>query len=228
MPDATPTLLARRSFLSGAALTTAAIALPGCSSMGGYSLVEVVRRLLMLSAQNAFARLTAPGGFWDSQVARFNLPELFGNRGGVVQAILTSGVFRDRLQHQLNILAEKGAYRAAPLVTDAVRTIGIDNAVALIRGEPTAATSFLRERMGPSLINAMIPELGEAIRIGNDPIISQAITALVGVDVGAVAQAVAISADNSIWYQIGAEEAAIRADPKATNDPMLIAALKVL
>lgn len=82
--------------------------------------------------------------------------------------------------------------------------------------------------MGPGLINAMIPGLADAIRVAEDPIVNQAIAALTGVDVGAVAQSVAIGADNSIWYQIGVEEAAIRANPQSTNDPLLIAALKVL
>jgi hypothetical protein len=43
-----------------------------------------------------------------------------------------------------------------------------------------------------------------------------------------VAQAVAIRADNSIWYQIGAEETAIRANPQTTGDPLLIGLFKVL
>ncbi len=223
------TAVARRGFLVGVA-ATGVLALPGCTSMGGYgfSFVDGVRRLLEISAYNAFGRLTSPGGFWDSQVARFDLPVLFGRRGGVLQNILTSGPFRERLQYRLNIMAEDGARRAAPLVADTIRTIGFQNAVDLIRGGPTAATSYLRSSMGPALINAMIPALGDAMRVANDPLISQAISSLAGVDTMQVAQSVANSADNAIWYQIGAEETAIRADPRRTNDPALIAMLKAL
>jgi len=71
--------VARRAFMVGAA-GTAVLTLPGCSSIGGISMVDAVRRLLTLSTQNAFARLTAPGGFWDSAVARFDVPELFGKQ----------------------------------------------------------------------------------------------------------------------------------------------------
>jgi len=220
-------MLARRSFMVGSA-ATGIVALSGCQSMGGYSFTEAIRRLLQLSSENAFARLTASGGFWDSQVARLALPDLFGSRGGVMARILTSGAFREQLQRRLNYVAEDGARRAAPVVADTVRTIGIDNAVALIRGGPTAATSFLRQGMGPGLINAMIPALGESLRISSDPVIGQAISALTGVDIGSVAQAVANSADNAIWYQIGEEESAIRANPERTNDPLLIAVLKAL
>lgn len=227
MRNETENTVARRQFLAGAAATSVLV-LPGCASMGGFSFVEAIRRLLMLSSQNAFARLTAPGGFWDSQVARIALPDLFGNRGGVLQGILSSAAFRSQLERRLNIFAEEGARRAAPVVAETVRTIGIANAVALIKGGPTAATSFLRENMGAALINAMIPALSDAMRLAKDPLLNQALSALAGVDIGAAAQSLASGADNAIWYQIGAEEAAIRANPEQTNDPVLIGVLKAL
>jgi hypothetical protein len=221
------TALARRSFLAGTA-ASGLLLLPGCASMGGISMTEAIRRLLILSSERAFARLTAPGGFWDSEVARFDLPVLFTGGGGAIRTLLTSTVFKNQLQKQLNLLAEKGAERAAPVVYDAVRSISIADAVGIVRGGPTAATTFLRGAMGPALINAMIPGLSDALRVSSDPVLAQAIRSLSGVDLGGVAQAIANRADNSIWYQIGAEESAIRANPESTNDPMLIGVLKVL
>jgi hypothetical protein len=218
--------VARRAFLAGAA-GAAVLALPGCQSMGGFSMIDAVKKLLTLSSQNAFARLTAPGGFWDSSVARFEVPELFSGSGGTLKALLTTAAFKQQLQRQLNIAAEKGAERAAPLVVETVRNISVPDAVGLIRGGPTAATSWLRAEMGAGLINAMVPGLGDAINLSSDPVLSQAIKALAGVDLGQVAQAVAIRADNSIWYQIGAEESAIRANPESTRDPLLIGVFKL-
>lgn len=217
----------RRAFLAGAA-ATGLMALPGCASMGGISLVEVVRRLLMRSADNAFAALVAPGGFWDSSVARFDLPDVFGARGGIAESILTSSLFRERLQRQLNGLAERGAERAAPVVAEAVRNVGVANATAIIRGGPQAATGFLRDAMGDALITAMIPPLEGALRVARDPILTQAIGALVGVDLTGVARSVSGRANDAIWAQIGREETLIRANPEATGDPLLIAGLKLL
>ena len=68
-----------------------------------------------------------------------------------------------------------------------MRTMGVDNALALLRGGPGAATGYLHERMGNGLVPAMVPALADAIRIGNDPVIAQALQALTGVDPGAVA-----------------------------------------
>ncbi|MCC6924777.1 DUF4197 domain-containing protein [Novosphingobium sp.] len=219
-------LIARRAFLAG---TTAAglLALPGCQSMGGFSMVDAIRRLLDISARNAFAKLTAPGGFWDSEVARFDLPEMFGASGGI-RSLLTSAVFKQNLQKQLNVVAEKGAARAAPLVYEAVTNISIPDAVAIVRGGSSAATGYLRSQMGQGLVNAMVPGLSDALRISGDPVLGQAIRALSGVDVGQIAQSVATRADNSIWKQIGIEEGAIRAHPESTRDPLLIGVFKVL
>jgi Protein of unknown function (DUF4197) len=219
--------IGRRGFLAGAA-ATGFLVLPGCASMGGFSMVEAVRRLLTISTQGAFANLTAPGGFWDNQLARLDLPDMFGSRGGVMQNILTSSLFKDKLQHQLNIVAEDGARRAAPIVADTVRTIGISNAVALIRGGPVAATAFLRDAMAGSLVDAMVPALGDGMRLARDPIIGQAIAALTGINVTGVAQALSAKADNAIWGEIGRQEADIRLHPERTNDPVLIGVLKVL
>ncbi|MEL7447376.1 MAG: DUF4197 family protein, partial [Pseudomonadota bacterium] len=105
------------------------------------------------------------------------------------------------------------------------RIIGIPAAVELVRGGPQAATSFLRGEMGGRLIDEMVPELGDAIRIASDPLVGQLVQQLTGTDVGGIAQRLANSVDDSIWQEIGLEEAAIRADPGATGDPLLMGAL---
>lgn len=219
--------LARRGFLAGA-LASGVLSLSGCATIARDSYVDVVRRLMLASSQRAFAQLTQPDGFWDSSVARINLPVLFGRPGSVAAAILKSSAFREKLQHQLNRFAEDGARKAAPLVVDTARSISITDALALLKGGKTATTTYLRDAMGPALVNAMIPELDRVMRVAQDPILNQAVAALSGVDLGDAAHALANDADNAIWYQIGAAETEIRADPSSTNDPVLIAGLKVL
>lgn len=213
--------LGRRLFLGGA-MASGALTLAGCQSYGTYSLTDAIRRLLYLSSERAFARLLAPDGFWDEAVATIGLPGMLGSRGDVVAGLLTSALFKNRLEDAFADIAIEGAERAAPLVADAVRVIGIENAVALVGGGPTAATSFLRGEMGDALINAMVPELGSAMRIAQDPLVGQLLAALTGVDVNSAARNLSATIDNAIWREIGVEEAAIRRDPGATGDPLLI------
>jgi hypothetical protein len=218
------TVLPRRAFMAGSLAACGALVLPGCASYGGgISFTEAIRRLLVLSSEQAFLRLTAPGGYWDQQVAQVGLNGYFGNRGGVLASILTSTLFKARLEEVVADVAIDASYRAAPIVADTVRVIGFANAIELVRGGPTAASSFLRQEMGMRLIDAMVPEVGEALRIAEDPLVGQLIAGLTGVDLGGMARTFSNEVDNAIWTEIGREEAAIRADPGRTRDPMLIA-----
>lgn len=220
------TELGRRTFLAGM-LAAGVLALPGCATVIGQSSSDdLVRRLLTLSTQRAFARLTQPEGFWDSAVARIDLPVLFGRPGSAAAAVMRTPAFREKLQHRLNLIAEDGARAAAPVVTQAVRNLTITDAVALLQGGRTAATTYLRQSVGAGLLNAMIPELDRAMQVAQDPILNTAISALTGVNMGDAAKALAIEAENAIWYEVGAAESAIRENPASSNDPSLIDAFR--
>jgi hypothetical protein len=213
----------RRALLGGAAGGAALLVLPGCASIGGgFSMEEAVRRLLLLASENAFARLTAPGGFWDEQVARIGLEQFLGARGNTLSRILTSSLFKDRLEERFAEFAIDASFRAAPVVTDAVRVIGFANALELVRGGPSAASTFLRQEVGTALVDAVVPELGEAMRLAEDPLVGQALAALTGVDVSGVATRIGRTVDDAVWGEIAREEAAIRANPESTRDPLLI------
>jgi hypothetical protein len=212
----------RRAILAGAA-GGALMLLPGCAGMGGpLSMEEAIRRLLLLSAENAFARLTMPGGYWDEQIARAGLGTMLGARGDVLTRILTSALVKSRLEEEFARVAVEASFRAAPIVTDAVRVIGIQNALDLVRGGPSAASTFLRGEVGDRLVDAIVPGLGGALRTARDPVLSEAVRALTGVDTRAAATRLGTEIDNAIWGEIAREEAAIRADPRATRDPVLI------
>ncbi len=217
----------RRAVLGGMT-SLGVLSLAGCATFPSFTLEDAVRRLLFVSTDRAFQRLLQPGGFWDDQVARLALPEAIGSRGGIMQRILTGPIFRDRLQRAFNDMAYDAAERAAPAVTNAVRTIGIRNALTLLRGsDPMAATNFLHQEMGTSLIEIMVPEFGDALRVSREPLVGEVLAAMTGVDVGGIANSLAFEADNAIFRAIGREEAAIRADPRSTNDPVLMGAFGI-
>lgn len=212
----------RRSLLAGAAGGATLLLLPACATTGGFSMEEAVRRMLLLASENAFLRLTAPGGYWDEQVARLGMGNVLGARGDVLSRVLTSALVKDRLEERFATFAIDASFRAAPVVTDAIRMIGFQNAIDLVRGGPSAASGYLRQEVGTALIDAVVPELGDALRISRDPLIGQAISALAGVDVASVADRFGRQIDDAIWGEIAREEAAIRANPQATRDPAII------
>ena len=225
MTEQISTIIHRRRFLAGSLAAGGVLALPACASgFGPFSMTDAIARLLYLSTGRAFDRMTAPGGFWDQQIAQAGLETFLGARGNVLNRILTSALFKDRLADALAPVAFDAAQRAAPVVADTVRTVGWANAVDLIRGGPTAATSYLRQQMGFALVDAMLPGISNGLRVANDPLVGEALNALTGVDIGGAARSFATRVDDVIWGEIGREESYIRANPEATNDPLIMGA----
>lgn len=223
-------VVSRRAIMRGMAVGAGSfglVGLAGCNTLGGlgYGPIDAIRNILLLSAQRSFASLAQPGGWYDGQVSRLALGDVLGTRGSVLQSILTSGLVKNRLEREFAEIAIDGAERAAPVVYDTVRTIGVGNAIALVTGNSTAATSFLRQNMGQSLIEVMVPEVSEAMRLSREPVVGQLLSALSGVDLQSVVGNFTREVDDTIWNRIGAEEAAIRANPQATRDPAIIAVL---
>jgi Protein of unknown function (DUF4197) len=216
-------ILNRRSLIASAAMTPL-LALPGCAGGMGFSLVDAIRRLLSLSSQRAFASLIRENGFFDDQIAKISLPSaLGGDRGNaILSTILNSNTFRSRLTKQVNRAAEKGAELAAPMVTEAVKTVGIEDAVGLVKGGPTAATDFLKGRMGTALVTAMIPGIDDGLKLFDSGIVTEALKLVTNIDFAGLRDDVSAKASDGIYRAIGREESAIRANPSATNDPLLM------
>ncbi len=215
----------RRILIAGAALAPL-LALPGCATTGGgFDLVEAIRRLLGLSAQRAFASLMAENGFYDSQVARIALPPQLGGgqASSILGAVLQSTAFRDRLSRSLNRAAERGAAIAAPIVTDVIQGMPIRDVAAIISGGGSAATAVLQNALGDRLAEAMLPGIGDGLKLFDSGIVTQALRAATGIDITGLRADVARKASNGIYAAIGREEAAIRANPAATGDPLLTA-----
>jgi Protein of unknown function (DUF4197) len=213
----------RRALLIGAAALPL-LTLPGCAGGGGFSLVEAIRRLLSLSAQRAFASLISENGFLDSQVAKISLPNALGGDTGtnILSALLKTSAFRNRLTRQVNRAAEKGAEIAAPMVTQAIQTIGIQDALSVVRGGPAAATDLLKGQMGTALVTAMVPGIDNGLKLLDSAVVTEALKMVTGIDFAGLRDDVSQKASDAIYRTMAKEEAAIRADPRATNDPLLI------
>ena len=223
MAETNPISSNRRSVLAAIAL----LPLAACTTpMGRYTVEDAVRRLLELSSQRAFARLTAPGGFYDDQLTRIAVPNMGSERAGaVLTAVLRSRAVRDRVGMALNDVAVDLADNAAPVVTDAVRRMTLADAVSVLRGGPTAATDLLAREARGSVVEALLPGASRALRSDMFDMLSVALTAATGRDYAALADNVSGQIGDAIFRAIGREEAAIRADPRATRDPALIALL---
>jgi hypothetical protein len=214
----------RRSILVAASVSPL-LALPGCAGGGGFSLVEAIRRLLSLSSQRAFASLLRENGFFDNQIARLELPQALGGgqASSIVSALLRSGPVRERMVRQVNRAAEKGAELAAPLVADAIRSISVQDALAVVRGGGQTATDLLKGQMGTALVTAMLPGIGNGLKLFDNQIVTQALKLATNIDFAGLRDDVTSKASDAIYRTMGKEEQAIRADPASTNDTLIAA-----
>lgn len=216
----------RRAVL-GLGAAVGLLALPGCSTLPGLSLTEAIRRLLTVSSQNAFAELLQPNGFFDSQVARITVPDSLGGSRvtNIATALLRSPVVQDRLLKQVNRAAEEGAELAAPIVAETIRNMSIADAAAILNGGPRAATALLQGQLGNTLVDRMLPGIGSGLRLFDNEIISLVLSQATNVDFTGLSRDVTNKVNDAIYRAIGAQEESIRANPRATNDPLLIAVL---
>ena len=148
--------------------------------------------------------------------------------GGIASALLGSSLVQNQLLQLMNRAAANAAEVAAPMVYDAIRTMSFGDAVALVRGGPTAATDFLQQTMGNAIVDAMFPGVGNALRAFDNGIVNQVVRSTAGIDFAGLQRHVTQSAANGIYRAIGHEEAAIRANPRSTNDPVIIGVFGLL
>jgi hypothetical protein len=221
-------LLSRRSLLAaGCALPL--LTLPGCmTGLGGFGLEDAIRRILFLSSERAFARLLEDNGFFQDELARVPLPPQLAGAGTVAGALLATPIVQQQLLQLMNRAAWSAAETAAPLVYQSVRSMSITDAVGIVRGGPTAATDYLARSMGTAIVDAMFPGVGQALRTFDNGILNQVMRAATGINFAGLQRHVAESAAQGIYRAIGREEAAIRANPRATGDPVIAGVFGVL
>jgi hypothetical protein len=216
--------LSRRGLI-GAGLFLPLLALPGCATRLGdlTGLEESVRRLLALSSQRAFARLLADEGFFRDDLARIDLPPQLGGRDITAALAIALGTHavKDRLLRVVNEAAEEGAKRAAPVVTASIRDMTIADARAIVRGGPTAATDYLARSTGERIFDAVFPGVGQALRLAENGVIRRVLMVATGINFVGLQADVTRKTSTAIYRAVGREEAAIRADPQASGDPVL-------
>jgi Protein of unknown function (DUF4197) len=215
--------VSRRTLIVSASIAPLLL-LPGCAGGTGFSLVDAIRRLLSLSSQRAFASLMRENGFYDDTLAKIDLPDTLGGVRGatIASVVLGSGAFRSRLTKQVNRAAEKGAEMAAPIVADAVTSLSITDAAKIISGGGSAATDLLKTAMGNALFGRMLPGIDNGLKLFDSPVVTEALKQVTNINFAGLRDDISRKASNGIYKAIGREEVAIRADPSATNDPLLM------
>jgi hypothetical protein len=176
-------------------------------------------------ATNTVARqIGARNGYFGDAQIRIPLPGVLGDAQKRLKPFGMSGPLDD-LQLRMNRAAETAAPTAQKLVVDAVRSMTIDDAVGILRGNDTAATDFLRKKTEPSLRKAFRPYVDKELASSGaltalDGAVSKYGAGLAPTDThGWLADHAVTGALDGLFYYVAREEQAIRHDPvKRTTD----------
>jgi len=134
-------------------------------SQSGLTNLEIdsgLRQALELGATNVASQLGATDGFFGDSQIKIPLPgRLADIQDGLSKVGLSAPL--DGLQLQMNRAAEAAMPEARKLVVSAVQSITLEDAVGILQGGDTAATTFLRGKTEASLRDAFTPYIQTAL-----------------------------------------------------------------
>ncbi|MEO9971350.1 MAG: DUF4197 domain-containing protein [Hyphomonadaceae bacterium] len=128
-------------------------------AQSGLSNLEIdagLRQALEIGATNVASQLGATNGFFGDSRIQIPLPSRLASVQQNLSKVGLSGPLDD-LQLQMNRAAEAAMPEARKLVVSAVQSITLDDAVGILQGGDSAATTFLRNKTESSLRDAFSP-----------------------------------------------------------------------
>src|SRR5579862_2349941 len=133
------------------------------TSLSNDDIVSGLKQALTLGAQKSADRLSAVDGFFKDAAVKILLPP----EAQKVEKTLRNlgmGQMVDNAILSLNRAAEDASKSAAPIFINAVRNMSIGDALGILRGPDTAATSYLKKGTTPQLTVAFKPVIDASLK----------------------------------------------------------------
>ncbi|MBO9570982.1 MAG: DUF4197 domain-containing protein [Chitinophagaceae bacterium] len=141
----------------------------GKKSSGGLSNEDIVAGLkeaLSVGAKNSSDKLSAVDGFFANAAIKVLMPP----EAKKVETTLRNmgmGSLVDKAILSMNRAAEDAAKSAAPIFIDAIKSMSIQDAVGILKGSDTSATSYLKTKTTASLTSAFSPVIETSLQKTN-------------------------------------------------------------
>ncbi len=184
-----------------------------------------LRLALSKAADSVVGQLGKPGGFANDPKVRIGLPGPLGKLNGLMSMLDSAGV-TDNLSGKLNSAAEGAVGKALPLLKTAITKMSVTDAMGLVTGGPTSATDYFKRTMGGELQTQMTPVVSQSLTGVKAFTALNAFTAKNRLPVGQfgpndLTKYVTQKASDGVFYYLGEQEKAIRANPIATGSSLL-------
>lgn len=160
--------LAQEKESAGSGLLKKASSALGKSKSGGAGLsneeiIAGLKEALSVGAKNSSSKLSALDGFFANAAIKVLMPA----EAKKVETTLRNagmGQMVDDAILSMNRAAEEASKSAAPIFVDAIKQIGFQDALGILRGADTAATSYLKGKTTSALTTAFRPVIEEALQ----------------------------------------------------------------
>lgn len=124
----------------------------------GTGLKEALIKGISVGSQRA----SKEDGFFRNELIRIALPEEFSQVEGTMRK-LGLGAEVDKVLLAINRGAENAAKEAQPIFVNAIKQLTIQDAFSILKGEPDAATQFLRRTTTADLTALFQPRVQESL-----------------------------------------------------------------
>lgn len=199
---------------------------PSSTSLSQGDAETGMRQALSLGVDAVTARLGKVDGFFKDSKVHIPLPGSFAKIQNSLRPIGGAKILND-LELSMNRAAEAAMPQAKALFTDAIRNMSAESAIAIVRGGPSSATEYLKSQTQAKLVTAFQPIMEQNLEKTGA---FQALAAgtqkygapdLSGTARSNLSQFAVTKALDGMFYYVGEEEAAIRANPAKQSTALL-------
>ncbi|MGZ8274751.1 MAG: DUF4197 domain-containing protein [Burkholderiaceae bacterium] len=175
---------------------------------------------------SAVASLGRTDGFWSNPKVKIPLPENL-QRAKSALKLMGKGREVDELERAINRAAEEAVPQSKQLLTNAVKSMTVDDAKRILAGGDDSVTQFFKAKTAPQLTERFLPVVGKVTARSG---LAQQYNALAGqaaqfglvkADEATVERYVTQKALDGLYTMIGEEERKIRANPVAAGSDII-------
>ena len=133
------------------------------TSLSNEDIVSGLKEALSLGAKKSADKLSAADGFFKDAAVKVLMPPEAQKVEKALRSIGAGKLVDDAIL-SFNRAAEDASKSAAPIFIDAVKNMSIQDALGILKGPDTAATSYLKKATTTNLTNAFRPTIDSSLK----------------------------------------------------------------
>ena len=195
-------------------------------SSSGFNIASGLKQALELGVSNGVDLLSKDGGYFKDQAVRILLPEELQKVDKALRSIGLSSLADQGLK-VINEAAESAVSQAKPIFLSAIQNMTFSDAMNILKGDNTAATTYLKNSTSTALEAAFAPKVQESLaKVGADKVWTDLINKYNQIPLVKPVEAdltkyVTQQAINGLFVKVGDKEKEIRTNVDARTTPLL-------